>query len=292
VWAAKLRGQPRHRVLLHRRLPLRAPGVDPALPTDGSGDYDWPGFLGFAGHARGINAPSGLILNWNNRPAPDVGAADSNFAYGSVHRVDLLRTSMAARRKHTLAGVVGVAATQDLRALEVWPSVRAVLATGPAPSARAEAAAGLLDDWKNPGASRIDRDLDGKIDHGGAAVLDAAWPKLADAVLAPVVGPLLPRLVDKDLRTLLGQPVRGAFSRRYCGLGVLEACRRALWSALDAAASELEQEQGLAPSASRADATAERIRSRRACSPTRCAGRTARPSSRRCPSRATALADA
>jgi hypothetical protein len=66
--------------------------------------------------------------------------------------------------------------------------------------------------------------------------------------------------VDKDLRTLLGQPVHGPFSRRYCGAGVLEACRQALWSALDAAASELEQSQGPAPSSWRADATAERIR--------------------------------
>ena len=269
------------------RLPLRSPGSDPALPTDGTGDHDWRGFLGFAGHARGINPPSGLIVNWNNRPAPNVGAADSNFAYGSVHRVDLLRTGMAARRKHTLAGVVGVtnaAATQDLRAMEVWPAIRPVLGTSAAPSARAEAAAGLLDSWRSAGASRIDGDLDGKIDHAGAAVLDAAWPKLADAVLSPVLGPLLPKLaalhgrsndagpggsafisgwygyVDKDLRTLLGQPVRGPFSRRYCGAGVLEACRQALWSALDSAASELEQAQGPAPSAWRADATAERIR--------------------------------
>ena len=269
------------------RLPLRAPGVDPALPTDGTGANDWRGFLDFAGHARGVDPPSGLILNWNNRPAPGVGAADSNFAYGSVHRVELLRTGMAARRKHTLAGVMGVvnaAATQDLRAREVWPSIRAVLATGAAPSARAEAAAGLLDSWRSAGASRIDRDLDGQIDHAGAAVLDAAWPKLADAVLSPVLGPLLPRLaalhgrsddagpggsafisgwygyVDKDLRALVGRPVRGEFSRRYCGAGVLETCRQALWSALDAAAAELELERGPAPSAWRADATAERIR--------------------------------
>ena len=269
------------------RLPLRAPGSDPALPTDGTGAHDWGGYVGFAAHARAINPPSGLILNWNNRPAAGVGAADSNFAYGSVHRVDLLRAGMAARRKHTLAtatGVANAAATQDLRVLEVWPSIRAVLGTGPAPSARAEAAAGLLDAWRAAGGSRLDRDLDGKVDEAGAAVLDAAWPKLADAVLTPVLGPLVPRLaalhrrsndpgpggsaflfgwygyVDKDLRTLLGQPVRGAFSRRYCGTGVLDACRQSLWAALDAAAAELERAQGPAPSAWRADATAERIR--------------------------------
>jgi hypothetical protein len=34
------------------RLPIRSPGTDPALPTIGNGDYDWRGFVPFAGHAR------------------------------------------------------------------------------------------------------------------------------------------------------------------------------------------------------------------------------------------------
>jgi len=114
--------------------------------------------------------------------------------------------------------------------------------------------------------------------------MDAAWPRLADAVMTPVLGPLVSRLaalhgrsddagpggssyisgwygyVDKDLRTLLGRDVRGPYSRRYCGAGVLATCRQALWDALDAAAAQLETTQGPAPSAWRADATAERIR--------------------------------
>ncbi len=269
------------------RLPVRAAGTDAALPTVGTGEYDWEGFLPLAGHARGINPPSGLILNWNNRPAADVGAADSNFSYGSVHRVELLRDAMAGRRTHTLASVtaaMNAAATQDLRTTDVWPAIRAVLRTGPAPSARAEAAAALVDAWRAAGSSRIDQDLDGKVDDAGAAVVDAAWPRLADAVMAPVLGPLVERLaglmgrsddpasggsayfsgwygyVDKDLRMLLGMPVRGEFSRRYCGAGVLATCREALWAALDVAAAQLEATQGPAPSSWRADATAERIR--------------------------------
>jgi acyl-homoserine lactone acylase PvdQ len=268
------------------RLPVRAPGTDPALPTVGTGEHDWRGFLPFAGHARSVNPPSGVILNWNNKAAANVGSADSNFSYGSVQRVELLRPGIAATRKHTLAGVTAVmnsAATQDLRMTEVWPQIRAVLRTGSAPSARAEGAAGLLDAWRSAGASRIDGDLDGKIDDPGAAVLDAAWPRLADAVMAPILGPLVNRLaalhgrsddagpsgsayisgwygyVDKDLRTLLGLPVQGPYSRRYCGAGVLATCRESLWAALDAAAAELEAKQGPAPSTWRADATAERI---------------------------------
>jgi len=269
------------------RLPVRAPGTDPALPTVGTGEYDWRGWVPFAGHARAIDPPSGAILNWNNRPAADVGAADSNFSYGSVQRVDLLRAAVASRKKHTLATLTGAmnkAATQDLRAVRVWPLIRAVLQTGPAPSARAEAAANLVDSWRTKGSSRIDLDLDGKVDDPGAAVLDAAWPTLADAVMTPVLGPLVPRLaglqersdnpgpggsafidgwygyVDKDLRTLLGQTVRGPYSRRYCGAGVLATCREALWGAIDAAAAQLEATQGPAPSTWRSDATAERIR--------------------------------
>lgn len=168
--------------------------------------------------------------------------------------------------------------------MEVWPAIRAVLRTGPAPSTRAEAAAALVDDWLSSGGSRIDGDLDGKVDAAGAAVLDTAWPRLANAVLSPVLGPLVDRLarlmgrshnpgpggsaylwgwygyVDKDLRTALDLPVRGPYSRRYCGGGSLASCRAALWAALDAATMELELTRGTTPSAWRADATAERIR--------------------------------
>jgi acyl-homoserine lactone acylase PvdQ len=269
------------------RLPVRAMGADPGLPTTGTGEYDWRGFIPFERHARVVNPSSGLILNWNNKPAASVGSADSNFSYGSVQRVQLVSAALTGQRKHTLTSVAGAmnkAATQDLRVMRVWPTIRAVLQTGSAPSARAEAAAALVDAWRTAGGSRLDRELDGKIDDPGAAVMDAAWPRLADAVMAPVLGPLVDRLaelmgrsddagpdgsaynsgwygyVDKDLRTLLGREVRGPFSRRYCGAGVLATCRDALWAELDAVAAELESTQGPAPSAWRADATAERIR--------------------------------
>jgi len=269
------------------RLPLRAPGTDPALPTLGTGAYDWRGFLSVAAHPQSIDPKSGLLLNWNNKPAADVGAADSNFSYGPIQRVSLLQAALGGGKKQTLATVTAAmnkAATQDLRIMRAWPAIRAVLATGPAPSARAEAAETLLDQWRAAGGSRIDRNLDGKVDAPGAAVMDAAWPALADAVVSPILGPLTDRLgvlmgrsddagpggsaylagrygyVDKDRRMLLGRPVRGPFSRRYCGAGVLETCRDALWSALDQAAAKLEAAQGPAPSEWRSDAVAERIR--------------------------------
>lgn len=266
------------------RLPIRHSAVQSGLPTIGTGAYEWRGFVPPTGHPQTVNPAGGVIVNWNNRPAHGTAASDDAFSWGSVQRAEVLAAGIADRRRHTLGSVVTVmnrAATLDLRALEVWPGVAAVLATGPAPTERAAELKRLVDEWRG---SRLDADLDGKIDEPGAAIMDAAWPKLADAVLAPVLGPLVADLaalegrhnrpsngnafgsgwygyVDKDLRTLLGgPPVRGAYSTRYCGAGDLAACRASLWAALDAAGAELAAAQGPDPTAWRADATAERTR--------------------------------
>jgi acyl-homoserine lactone acylase PvdQ len=268
------------------RLPLRAERADPGLPTDGSGPGEWRGFAPISAHVQSVNPRWGYIAAWNNRPGPSYPAADETWHWGSVQRVDLLRAGLDARRKHTPASVVAamnVAATKDLRATRVWPTIAAVLKTGPAATIRAQRMADILDSWWQSGGSRLDRNLDGKIDDPGAAILDVAWPKLADAVLRPILGPLLPRLaeleprddppdaqgsaydtgwysyVHKDLRLLLKRPVKKPFHARYCGLGNVAACRTALWAALDEAGAELEAAQGADPSRWRADATKERI---------------------------------
>jgi hypothetical protein len=115
-------------------------------------------------------------------------------------------------------------------------------------------------------------------------VLDAAWPKLANAVFAPVLSAELrqelerlvpndPALepsgssaysgwwsyVQKDLRALLPRPVQGTYATRFCGGGDVARCAASLWAALDAAAAELQAAQGPDPAGWWADATKERI---------------------------------
>jgi hypothetical protein len=111
--------------------------------------------------------------------------------------------------------------------------------------------------------------------------MDTAWNRLATAWADPVLGPLTGVFadlyrpfnappggqfsgwhiyMDKDLRTLLGKDVHGAFQTKYCGAGDLDACRDSLWAALAAAGDELAASQGPDPTAWRADATAERIK--------------------------------
>ena len=264
------------------RLPLRAPGVDPGLPTNGNGSYEWRGWLAPLAHPHVVDPASGEIVNWNNKPAAGFGAADDNWSYGSVHRVLLLDKRVAAKKTHTATSVVAAmndAATTDLRWTLV-PLLADVMSHGTAPSARDNQMLSQLGEWDG---SRLDANGDGLVDAPGAAIMDAWWPRLAVAVLQPVLGPLTDQLkalapidnpansggssygagwysyVDKDLRTLLGQPVKGPFSTAYCGGGSLSACAASLWAALDAAGNAIAATQGSDPAQWHANANAERI---------------------------------
>jgi acyl-homoserine lactone acylase PvdQ len=267
-------------------LPRRAPGVDPGLPTNGTGAFEWRGYLTAGQHPQSVDPASNQLVNWNNKPALGFPAADDEYTYGASQRVQLLEQGIAShkrRGKIDLAGVVSAmnqAATQDLRVIRMLPIIQAVLGTGPAPNARDAQMVQLLQSWRNSGGSRLDRNNDGLIDDPGAAIIDVLYSRLANAALQPVLGPQLGQLnslisrdsnpsngffsgwnsyLDKDLRTLLGRPVQGRYNARYCGAGVLATCRDALWAAVDAAGNALAASQGANPATWRASATAERI---------------------------------
>jgi acyl-homoserine lactone acylase PvdQ len=48
-------------------LPRRAPGADSRLPTPGTGEYEWRGFLDFAEHPRLRNPKQGFLYLWNSK---------------------------------------------------------------------------------------------------------------------------------------------------------------------------------------------------------------------------------
>ena len=87
------------------RLPLRDRRVDPRLPTRGTGQYEWEGYLSADDHPHQTNPKQGQLVNWNNRPAPGWGAADNNRGYGSTHRVALLNAQLARSEQHDPASV-------------------------------------------------------------------------------------------------------------------------------------------------------------------------------------------
>jgi len=247
------------------RLPILAAGTDPSLPTLGTGEYDWQGFLSLAQHPHEVAPASDIFTNWNNKPAPEWGSASDNYSYGPVHRVQLYSGFHTGMTEASDVSIMNKAATQDLRAVKVWPTIEQVLATGPAPSKLAEQAAAMVTKWVEEGASRLGQN---RAKAPAAAVMDGAWTPIAEAVLGPVLGELTPEFesiagtddapsstgssfdsgwygyVYKDLRSLLGQSVAQPYSRQYCGSGSLEACRASLWAAIQGAAEQLEGSQG------------------------------------------------
>ncbi len=248
------------------RLPKVAPGTDPSLPTLGTGQYDWQGFLSLEEHPHEIDPASNFFTNWNNKPAPEWGAASDNWTQGTVQRVQLYTGFKKRMTEANDATIMNRAATQDLRGLLVWPYIEKVLQGGPAPSPLAEEAAGLIDRWVSKGAHR--KGAQHPADPG-AAVMDAVWRPIARTVLGSVLGEELTNelesiagvdnppnsegsafgggwygYVQKNLREELGEPVSAPFSREFCGEGNLATCRAELWSDVQQAAEELEATQG------------------------------------------------
>jgi acyl-homoserine lactone acylase PvdQ len=264
--------------------PRRAKGVDPSLPAWGTGQWDWQGFdpatfaserLSYGQLPKQIDPVRGYFTNWNNKQAPGWRAADDNFAFGSLQRVQRLqkrvRAGIKGRRKMTLTGLTKAmedAATVDLRGQVSFPLLRKVL--GKRSPAKVRGPLRLLASWAKAGGHRRDLDGDGVYEHGAAvALMDAWWQRLMPGVFEPALGATLVERIkdinpyaqtpdgqgssffdgwhgylDKDLRRLLGRHVKHPLSRRYCGGGKLRACRRILADTLEAAAASVRSAYG------------------------------------------------
>jgi acyl-homoserine lactone acylase PvdQ len=270
-------------------VPIRPSNVDPDLPIKGTGREEWHGFVSFKNHPHGMNPPSGEIINWNNRPQAGYEAPSDNWSLGAIMRVNLLIDNLGHGRHITPAKVVSAmneAATQDVAERLLEPLVAKVLRHGHAPSARDAKMLALLQKWNRQGGSRLDRTGNGQITAPGAAILDTAFPLLARAWGSAVLGSKLETQLasivsiydypnngtgtggqehgwhiwmQKDLRSVLGEHVRGPFAVRYCGAGKLGRCARLLWKAINTAGNELASQQGPNPAAWHQSATAEEI---------------------------------
>src|SRR5829696_4263472 len=250
------------------RLPIRPKGVNPDLPVDGRGRYEWKGFLRASRHPQDVNPASGLLVNWNNKPAKGWPAGDHRWDEGGTQRVDWLLKELARTDKHTPATVLGAAnaaATADPRAL-MWPTVKAVLDRRTASSPLAAAVVESITTWSAGDASWVDANGDGFVDAAGQAAMAAVWDGLAGAAMCRRLGAKLCKALEtrqarfqrppsgmyggwhqymsKDLRSLLGRDVRGRFHVRYCGRGKLARCARDLWAAIERGARAEAARQG------------------------------------------------
>lgn len=258
------------------KYPKRAPGVHPDLPTWGDGTADWRGFLSQNDHPHEVNPPKGYFTSWNNRPARDWYAADSNASYGPVYRVDSLnrriKDVLDSGGQYTRAALVEDmedAGTVDLRGQELLPQALKILQQG-ALTSDEQVAVQVLRDWVeqplSARAMRRDRDNNGAYDNSDAvALMDAWYNPMIEAVLPKVValedvdGKNV-NLIDRDnppgpmgsayqtgyygyLRRVfdmaLGESPVPYRQLRCAGTGTLEDCRQALLSSLDTAIASL-----------------------------------------------------
>jgi acyl-homoserine lactone acylase PvdQ len=257
-------------------LPKRSKKVEPDLPHWAGKRYDWKGWLSFKRHVHQTNPKRGYLVSWNNKQAPSFAAADDTWSYGAVYRSLALEkrllSKIKGRKKIDLPGLVGVmagGATADSRAAYTLKWLLKVIGKDP----QTKAARSLLEQWLHSGAERVDRDRDGAYEHQAAiALFDSWWEDGSQSVaydalsgrLGALVRQLPQRLDDhprlgggssfngvawygylsKDLRSVLGKKVEGAYSTGYCGKGSLKACRTRLRASLAGAVARVLGEQG------------------------------------------------
>ena len=255
-------------------IPIRPATVSADLPRWGDPAYDWQGYVGFAGHARQTNPPSGYLVSWNNKQAPGFSAADNEWGYGPVYRSQLLEERIVARlsggkkiSRPLLVEAMADAATVDLRGEVLLPLMLRVLGNDSSPEVA------LLRQWVTDGAHRVDRPRVGAYgDQAAIALFDRWWEdgnqSVARDVLRPALGDLvdaLPQGIDdhprqgrgsswngvawygylsKDLRRVLGEKVVAPYSTSYCGAPA--ACRAVLRASLTGAVQRALAAQGVA----------------------------------------------
>ncbi len=91
------------------RPPVRAPGLDPRFPLPGTGEGDWKGVVPFERMPQVVNPPHGLIVNWNNKPAPWWDNGDRP-AWGEIFRIHRINKLIEAEPKLTVEHMRGIIA--------------------------------------------------------------------------------------------------------------------------------------------------------------------------------------
>jgi acyl-homoserine lactone acylase PvdQ len=275
------------------RLPIRNPNVNPNFPVWGTGQWDWapnqwePGDLSASDpHPRIVDPASGFFANWNNKPAPDFSASDSQFAYGPVYRVQSLADRIQAVISQRLATPTDIVnamedgGTVDLDGAQLVGPLATVLSGAPLTAAQSQVLS-ILQAWVQdpawapstiPGAHRRDRSGSGSYEQGNAvAIMDNLYPRLAHAIFDPWLssaqfailqginglnnppGPVgsaydggWEGYLQRALRQAANPAIANPYSQNYCGSGVLADCQAALQSALQATIDSLTSAYGTA----------------------------------------------
>jgi hypothetical protein len=178
------------------RDPVRPKNVDPNLPSSGTGNAEWTGFLPAAQHPQQVNPPQGFFVSWNNKPAPGFSAADEQYGYGPVFRSVMLVNQLKAQltthggrvTRAQVAQAMETAASQDLDGVTVLPQLLAYLQSRPE-APRVAAMLTELRTWMADGTHRK-KNATGDAqyrDAAAVAIMDELMPNLIRAIYDPLL---------------------------------------------------------------------------------------------------------
>ncbi|MFF1548293.1 penicillin acylase family protein [Streptomyces sp. NPDC058291] len=216
-------------------------------------------------------------VSWNNKQAKDYATAswgDGSVHRGNLleDRVKKLVAAGGVTRA-SLTKAMADAALADLRAEDVLPDLLKVITSSTVTDSTAAAAVTELQAWLTAGGRRTETAAGSKTyaDADAIRILDAWWPLLVKAEFEPGLGADLYSAftanlpvdeapsaahgptgshagssfqygwwsyVDKDVRAVLGEPVQGGLTQKYCGGGTLGGCRDVLIATLKTAAGK------------------------------------------------------
>ncbi|GAB2856062.1 penicillin acylase family protein [Streptomyces deserti] len=216
-------------------------------------------------------------ISWNNKQAKDYTTApwgNGSVHRGNLLD-DRVRKLVAAGgvTRASLVKAMADAGLTDLRAENVLPDLLKVINSSAVTDATVKVAVDRLQAWVAAGGKRTETSAGArKYAHADAIrTLDAWWPLLVKAEFEPGLGSDLYTAftanlpvdespsashgptgahagsafqygwwsyVDKDIRAVLGEQVRGPLARTYCGDGSLSACRDTLIGTLKEAAGK------------------------------------------------------
>jgi penicillin amidase len=167
--------------------PIRAKGVDDRLPTPGTGEFEWRGFLPKDQNPHEANPPLGFLVNWNNQPEPgwrsgDLATTDVWGGWGIDNRVTNILRLVEARgavNRSDLKDIIKTIAFYDKRAINIKDLLlEAVARVGNKPQ-DVQDALKLVEQWNN--LSIDENPKDGCPDQPGAAIFDMWWTKAVEA---------------------------------------------------------------------------------------------------------------
>lgn len=193
--------------------PVRAEGVDVRLPTPGTGEYEWKGYLPKSQNPQEANPSKGYFVNWNNQPKPgwshgDMATSDLWGGWGADNRVTTMMRIVESKSTVSttdLKDMIRNIAFYDKRAINIKSLLVDAAGDVVDKTPEAEQALQLVSQWNN---LNTDDNKDGFYDDPASAIFDRWWIKAIAATFADWY---------QGFQNPLGQTAVQILSHRYMG---------------------------------------------------------------------------